>query len=219
MFWAGVVFYNDGPAWLERTLLSAKASGVKTIAIDGAYKEFLVCDTTGTLKYYSTDGCLDVAKKLADICIESPAGGWPEQSDKRTRYFKAAPPGSFLFVLDADEVLRPCRLDAALLADDVYRVMLCPEQFSSVRLYRIYEDLEYLYQHCRIYHTRQHTAGQLETGMVAAAHTPLNGTRKILVDADGKQVWYDHYKEERPTWRKELKQKFYLNRRELKYGY
>lgn len=219
MIFAGLIYYNDGPSVLEHSIRAAHAAGLKVIAIDGAFKEFLACGIPDGFKYYSTDGCLETARQLADLHIEAPIGGWEDQASKRTRYFRETPIGDFVFTYDSDEAIRPCIIDQAVLTEDVYRIMLCPEMFSSVRLYRVFDDLIFKYQHCRTYRAKQHEEGKLDSGMVAAAHTPLNAMRKILLDSEGKQVWFDHYRDERPQWRKDLKVRFYESRREKQYGY
>lgn len=95
MITACVIFYNDQPL-LEECLKSLK--NVNIVAIDGAFTDF------PHDKPYSTDGSLEVAKKYADVVVETDIP-WATQVDKRNEYLKYVPDGDTVIVIDADEEL------------------------------------------------------------------------------------------------------------------
>jgi len=221
----GLIFYNDTPELLRHCLENLKATGFPIIAIDGAFKEFLAGDKSGALKPYSTDGSRELAEKYASIVIDGPADGWENQAEKRNQYLDKVAEGEFIFVIDADEIIYPFTLMADL-SDDVYKVIEHRfetedkfEPMSTLRVYRKYFDLRYLYQHCRLYRTRQHNPKNLESGLVAAAHHPENIKKRFLMDVYGNRVAFNHIKYARSPERRELKAAYYKTREEAKLGY
>jgi hypothetical protein len=220
MNYAGVIFYNDGPELLELSLLALKRNGFFIIAIDGAFTEFPLAKDE---KVYSTDGCLDVARKYANQVIEVPAQGWYDQATKRTRYIRETPTGSYIWAIDSDEPMRP--FDSIIpMTQDVYRIMENRfyedghiEFFSTVRVYKVYEDLAYKYRHCNIYRMKGHVEGQIFTGLVTQAKSDVNATRPILTDLAGQQIIIDHYRNRRSKGRQEQKELFRKIRKENEY--
>lgn len=68
------------------------------MAVDGAFADFQHD------KPYSTDGCLDIARKYADILIETDRA-WNTQILKRNRYMTLENPNDFYLIIDSDEKL------------------------------------------------------------------------------------------------------------------
>lgn len=212
------IFWQDGPALLQESLRAMKANGLKVIAIDGCYKEFMKFGQID--KPYSTDGCIDVAKAEADVFLECPADGWDDQPTKRNAYVQLIPVGNYMWVIDADEMVRKCRIDFGL-KEDVYRILesrMLSEghrvQMTTVRIYKKYSDLGYKYQHSRIYRLDNHKEGDLASGLVVRAVEPHNMTYPILKDMDNQFVTIDHYNYKRTDERRRQKQNFYRMRKE-----
>lgn len=221
--YAGVIFWNDGPEILERSLKSLKDCGFKIIAIDGIFREMLKIDPS--LPTTSTDGCIDVAKKYADLYVEGPKEGWESQVAKRNVYVKETPDGSYFWAIDADEVMRSFNLSREI-SDDVYRISEhrimengSRKTMHTIRTYRKYPDLCYNYQHCRIYRMSQHDPSNMDSGLVVKAQGGKNMTYPVLFDDNNRPVQLDHYRQWRSKERYLLKQKFYAMREEAKYGY
>ena len=214
---AGVIFYNDGPKILEKCLMSLVKAGIKPIAIDGAFKDFPRLEGE---EFYSTDGCLEVAKEHSWKVIESPVHGWQDQVHKRNAYLEACPIGSYLMYIDADEILRQENVDLLHhLNEDAYRIIEHRHEsneyvrnMTSVRIYKIYNDLRYKYQHCRLYRLNNHIESDIDSGLVCKAHGEIN--MKTLL-----HISFDHYKFLRPKIRVDQKEKFYKERFESTYGY
>jgi hypothetical protein len=217
---AGIIFFNDTPELLEKCMIALKANGFKIVAIDGAFQEFPLAKGE---KYYSTDGCLDVAWKYADINIESPIGGWFNQATKRTQYFKAVPLYSYVFSIDADEIMQPFSWDFEL-TEDVYRIKQkrfhedgTTLMLGTVRGYKVYPDLEYLYRHCTIYRTSQHKEGDLESGLVTRAKGSINPTRPMVKDKAGNFLIIHNRQDLRSERRRAQKKEYKEKRKEWDY--
>jgi len=221
--WAGVIFWNDGPELLGKSLKALKGNGFKIIAIDGIFQEMLKVDPA--LPIASVDGCMELARNLADVFVPSPAEGWIDQPTKRNVYMKAVKPGEYVWAIDADEIMRPFQLGTPL-EKDVYRINEhrlyedgVENVFSTIRTYKIYPDLRYKYQHCRIYRLDQHKPELVDSGLITKAKGGKNQTYPMIMDAIGTPVIIDHYRKWRPKERFELKKKYYEIRGEKKYGY
>lgn len=223
MIHAGVIFYNDGPEMLQKSLMALKENGLNIIAVDGAFREFI--EHERDLPAYSNDGCIDVAKAYANTYIPAPDGGWMYQQDKRNAYVLTIPDGEYFFVIDADEILHPFRLGPNSLAEDSYKLMENRhnergpvQRLNCTRVFKKYPDLVYKYQHCRIYRGDQHQPRDLESGLVSRAS--LNNIRApFLLDAEGERVWFDHRCDLRTLERKRQKQNYYRMREERKMVY
>jgi hypothetical protein len=218
--WAGVIYYNDGPEMLEICLKAVLACNIKIVAVDGAFKEF------PHENHRSTDGCREIAKSLSTVHIEAlPDRPWNDQAEKRNQYFQAIPINDYCFVLDADEVLRPFDATKIHFNKNIYRVMMHSDsakkkEFSTIRVYRIYEDLRYLYQHCRLYRTTLHDPQRdMESGCVVSAHGPNNMIHPLLIDERGDRVFFDHFNHLRPEDRIKMKDEYYNKRQEASMGY
>lgn len=214
--YAGIIFYNDTPEMLRECLTALKACQITTIAIDGAFREFLAEDITGKLKPYSTDGCIEVARELADYYMPALPWCWYDQPQKRSAYLHLVPDGSHLLVIDADEIMQPGIISHDNLTDTM-RVMLSPESFSSVRVYKTKPYLKYLYRHCSMYDMTRHILNNFESGSIVQAHSLSNAEKPILKYTNGKPVTLLHKKADRSPERKQVKEKFYLNRKETYY--
>jgi hypothetical protein len=215
MIYVATIFYNDGPELLERAFKSFKACGAQIIAIDGAYEEFPKYNG----KVYSTDGCIDVAKKYATINVAAKFGGWQDQAEKRTQLFRVLSPGESVIVVDADEIMKPCTLpneapmDIGLIGVNTQGGSMA--KYLSVRVFKVYEDLVYLYQHCRVYRLNEHFPEQsIESGVKVSSHLPENLMRPKLLDTEGKVVEVDHFINFRPDERKQKKEQYYRMRKE-----
>jgi hypothetical protein len=218
--YAGVIFYNDDPYYLEKCLVALRDNNIKPICVDGAFGNF---PTTGT--FYSNDGCIGMAKKLAEIFIPCPEGGWKSQVDKRNEYFKACPVGEYIIVIDADEVMQKVGGFEAM-TEDVYTIMENRYEKSTefktwggIRVYKVYEDLRYCYQHCRTYRMSQHDQKDIDSGLLVCAHGAMNDSRPVLKDWSGRPVTIDHYKYIRTPERMRAKEDFYKLRKEAELGY
>ncbi len=219
--YAGVIYYNDSPGLLESCFKALKANGFKIIAVDGAFKEFPLLPNE---KYYSTDGCIDVVRKYADIHVSAPKDFWFNQAVKRNQYFKHTPIGSYCFSIDADEIMQPFSWDGIELTEDVYRIKQkrfhedgTTLMLNTVRGYKMYDDIEYRYRHCTIYRTRQHKEGDLESGLVTSAKGRMNKTRKSLVDKNGDTMLIHNRQDLRPKKRQHQKESYKANRKEWEY--
>ena len=216
------IFFEDGPALLEESLKAMKAIGWKVIAIDGAYQEFMKYGQIE--KPYSTDGCIDVARSLADLYVPCPTEGWFDQPTKRNEYVKNVPVGDYFHAIDADEVIEKCTFDFGV-EEDIYRMIenrwlhdVRPRMMDTIRTYKKYPDIGYKYQHSRTYRLDQHKEGDLESGLlVQAANLSNNMQRPLLKDLYGKDVMIQHYNFKRSLDRKRQKQNFYRMRKEGSY--
>jgi hypothetical protein len=216
--YAGVIFFNDGPELLSDCLMALKANGIKSICVDGAYSNFPL--GKDEIAEHSTDGCLEVANRLGWKVEIAPAGGWSSQVEKRNVYFEKCPSKKHLIVLDADEVLRPIAKDFEVPAGDAFKITECRwanadncQMIEAIRLYKVYSDLRYIYQHCRVYRTNLHNTKILDSGIVTKAHGYPNTSR------DKVPIIFDHYRFKRPAERMKRKREFYGSRGEKQYGY
>ena len=224
-FWACVIFYNDTPELLEKCLSAIKKNNLKLITIDGAFKEFLVNDQSGLLKPFSTDGTIEIAKKYSDIFVEAPPEGWENQAQKRNKYVELVPTDSYFIIIDADEILTPF-ISYADLSQDIYRIVehryTAENVFTSmstIRVYKKYNHLRYMHQHCRIYDMRFIKEFDIEAGLLVSAKNPENQKKQFLVDCYGERVEIHHLKYSRSPERLGLKEAYYLKREEAEHGY
>lgn len=219
--YAGLIFYNDTPDLLQKSLVALKDSGLQVIAIDGAYREFMDQDRTGQAKWYSTDGCIDVARAQASLYIPAPPWGWTDQAHKRSEYMQLIPDGDFVLIMDGDEILHKCEIDPGKFTDDVYALNMYRADgefaYKSIRIYRIYPDLKYQYQHCRIYRMRMHDPKYIQSGCVTKAQGGLNALRKVAMDAKGEPIAFTHHPEWRPQDRQDQKARYKQQRKEREY--
>lgn len=215
-----LIYFNDGPKMLEDSIMAMKRANLEVVTVDGAYREF------PHERHFSTDGCTDVAKSLASIHIDAPKGRpWDDQAEKRNTYFEAIDTGDYGIVIDADEMLLPCDFKKIQLTEPIYRIMLISVStkrvhFSTVRVYKKYPDLKYLYQHCRIYRADQHFPEKdMESGVQVSAHSGKNGKYPILGCHTGGEVTIEHLCHQRPEERLKDKTAYYQTRAEAKMGY
>lgn len=213
---AGVIFYNDTPKLLERSLVAIKACGIDIIAIDGSFREFP--KATGE-KYYSTDGCIDIAKKYADLYIPAPKWEWTDQAHKRSTYFQLIPDGDFCLILDGDEFLHPCEIDTSLWNEDIYMCNLHRSidggYTNSIRIYRVHTDLKYMHQHCRVYRIFNHDPEKgIQSGGVVQAH---GNNVPLAHDKSGRPICFTHSPELRPKDRQAQDDIYMANRKEQTY--
>ena len=87
--------FNEGQ-YLEESLKSIRDYVDKIVIVDGAYRKF-------PHKFpFSTDGTLRIAKKYADIIIET-SKAWRSEIFKRNQYL-AGEPGDIYFQIDGHEI-------------------------------------------------------------------------------------------------------------------
>lgn len=192
--WAGIIFYDDKVELLQATFDSVKRAGCKIVAVDGAYAEFPLEKHE---KPWSTDGCLDLARKEADVVIEA-SKCWSNQMEKRTQYIKAIPPGEYCFYIDSDEVLEGGLIDKNNLERDRYSLSFYETLESGkvrettskhFRFFKVYEDMEYKHRHFLLYRTSR----------IKEPTDPSSGfqTRDLfpqfLKSVDGKGMSIAHY--------------------------
>lgn len=205
MIYATVIFYNDTPELLKRCLESAKYAGLKVIAIDGAFQEFAFAEGE---KFYSTDGCYEMAERCAMSMIRTPTTGWKDQIEKRNEYFKVVKPGNYVFVLDADEEIVKCKIKQDL-TDDIYKVFLYDPVNDNLtlspRIFKVYEGMEYRERHCSIFSGNFKVTNYLD---VASA--------KVLTCDNGVYVRVNHLHHMRPKVRIEQSNLYKQNREEQK---
>lgn len=209
---ASIIFYNDTPELLEKSLKAIKASNIDIIAIDGAFREFPKSDKE---RYYSTDGCIDIAKKYADLYIPAPKWEWVDQAHKRSTYFQLIPDGDFCIVLDGDEFLHPCEIDPNQWTENIYMCQLhrsADDGWSnSVRIYRIFPDLKYMGQHSRIYRIFNHNPKETVSGSVVQSH---GNNVPLAHDKSGRPITFTHSPELRPAPRQKQDDIYMSNRKE-----
>lgn len=90
------IFYDDGPALLERALSSLKKVTDKILTIDGAYEEFPHED------FRSKEETLKVALAFSDESIRA-TRPWKNEVEKRNAYLKLKSNKDYYIMLDADE--------------------------------------------------------------------------------------------------------------------
>jgi hypothetical protein len=223
--YGGLIFFEDGPELLKTSIRAMKACGLKVIAIDGAFKEFLKMENRDV--YESTDGCIDVAKSEADLFIPCKPGGWDDQAEKRNEYVKATPLHSYFWIIDADEIIRLFNDLKNPLTEDSYRIMESRytkenvvTAMSTVRVYKKYPDLAYKYQHCRVYRMDKHNPQVgIDSGLVTKASSMFNFEKPLIMDSSNIRVTIDHRMYLRPLERNRIKQNYYRTREEMKMGY
>ena len=220
--YCGVIFYNDTPRMLGACLQSIAHNGIKIIAVDGAFREYLKANNV--YRTSSNDGCVEIAKRFASHFIRAKDGGWDDEIEKRNAYLDHVPTGSYCFWLDADEVLP--RFSLPPLEADAYRIteILHKEdggllETPRLRLVKKYDDLVYKYQHCRMYRLSQHVEGDLSSGCVVRSSGSTNSRYPFLCDSAGVQIKFDHFPHKRPKERQEGKERFYKIRAESKLPY
>lgn len=224
MITATVIFYNDGPEMLERALVHLKAHGFFIVAVDGAFQEWM--KVTNTDIPYSTDSCIDVARYYADEFMESPTNGWKDEMSKRNVSIVTVPVGDYFMISDADEVIPEGIFDQDLHAD-VYRMWEHlhrmdgrePSRVSRNRVFKKYDDLAFLYQHCRLYRTKEHDPRDLGSGLVSRSATGLNNRLPFLKTGSGEDAYFDHYPLQRPTIRQDIKKEYAKIRGENAYPF
>lgn len=214
----GMIFYNDGPEMLSEAIQACHNCGLRVIAVDGAFQEFM--KACGTDIPYSTDGCIDVAKAEADLYIPCMEGGWPDQAQKRNEYVKPIENGKYFLVLDTDEFLQECRLRTDYYADWYAPLEKRVKHHGSVRevhqlrMHRKYADLMYLYTHGRIYRTEVHSPSDIMSGLSFTEHPPRGVTYPFLYDGNGRMVTFIHDTTRRSEERRRQKETYYYNRAE-----
>jgi hypothetical protein len=222
--WATVIFYDDPPELLEASLGAIKDNGFKIICADGAFREWLNVEGYPLNKSYSKNGCADVAKKYADIYICAAKFGWLNEMEKRNACIERVPPSEYFWINDADEVLPKFTLPS--LTENVYRVV---ERLHRVngniahqprnRVFKMYLDLQFQYQHCRLYRMGEHYPGRIDTGLVARSSWANNKDIPIIKDDRGIEICFDHYTNKRPKEWSEIKNKYCQIRSENKYPF
>ena len=142
---ACVIFYNDGPELLRACLESLRNQVDQILCIDGAYKDFPHKEP------YSTDGCLQIAKELADEVIEC-STPWENQIVKRNAYLTASKSfKGYLLIIDADEMIQGSFPNAGSCPE--YSIELKAEAYTlnQIRLIKNRKGLEYRDKHCFLY--------------------------------------------------------------------
>jgi hypothetical protein len=145
---ANVIFFQDGPELLKRCLTSIRPHVDSILAIDGAFANF------EHEKPFSTDGCLEVAKELADEVIEV-TEPWCNEIAKRNAYLTLTDPKDYYFLIDADEyVTEPL----PKLTEDFYGCHILNPSDPTLnsftyycRLFRHQEGLRYKRKHSWLY--------------------------------------------------------------------
>jgi hypothetical protein len=220
---ACMIFWNDTPEMLERSMRAVRDNGFSIVAVDGAYREMMA--VAGIKDPTSTDGCLDIASKYAESLVLSPSTGWKSEADKRQACLRHVHVDEYFIISDADEVLRPMMLDT-VVKDDAARMIevlhLADGRTAErplVRMWRRFQDLGYRYQHCRLYHTSQMDEKDINAGLVSRASSSINLKYPILKNADGTQVKFDHFPHTRPIDRQMIKGRYYCERSENQYPF
>lgn len=214
----GMIFYNDGPKMLSEAIQACHNSGLRVIAVDGAFQEFM--KVAGTDTPYSTDGCIDVAKAEADLYIPCPEHGWPDQAQKRNEYVKPIENGKYFLVLDADEFLREHTLrtdydaDWYVLNEKRVRRHGLIRDLHFIRMHKKYDDLRYLYVHYRLYRTDTHNPNDIMSGLSHFEHAPRGIVYPFLYDVNGKIVTFIHDTTLRSEERRRQKESYYFTRGE-----
>ena len=218
-----MIFWNDTPAMLERSMKAVRDNGFDIVAADGAYQEFMaVSDIKDPT---STDGCLDIAAKYAESLILSPPAGWKSEAEKRQACLRHVHVDEYFIISDADEVLRPMMLDAVPTGDAGRMIEVLhlldgrTAERPLVRMWKRFQDLGYRYQHCRLYHLNQMDPADINAGLVSRASSSINLKYPILTNSDGTQVKFDHYPHTRPIERQIQKGHYYVARSENKYPF
>jgi hypothetical protein len=139
-----VIFYNDTPALVERSLRSLRQYCDHVIAIDGAFKDFPHDNPA------STDGSLEVANKYAEVIGAKAA--WSSQMEKRNQYFIGGE-GDYYLILDTDEYITGTLPKAHELTEPAYKIpintngLIC----GTLRLIRHVDGMEYRESHAWIW--------------------------------------------------------------------
>lgn len=110
-----MIFYDDGPELLERSLKSLKKVTDKILAVDGVYREFPHKD------FLSQKASREVVDKLADQVI-TPSKEWYDEPTKRNAYLTLKSTKDYYLMLDADEEVLGDKPTG--LIHPVYRVSL-----------------------------------------------------------------------------------------------
>jgi hypothetical protein len=178
-----IIFYDDGPELLERSLKSLKKVTDKVLAIDGAYREFPHKD------FLSQKASLDVVKSLADQVI-IPEKEWHDEPAKRNAYLKLKSTKDYYLMLDADEEVTGTR--PANLTHPVYRISLSTKR-AGVDLAGYYNRLFRHHVGMRYHLTHNNLILKDGTSLsIPDDHIPICQDIKIF-----------HYPEQRPQGRQE----------------
>lgn len=217
--WACIIFYNDGTKMLKRAIKSCKRAGLKILAVDGKFSAF---DKGNGSHWASTDGCRELAKREADLFVESPEGGWCDkwggQPAKRSVPFEVLEPDDFFINIDADETVARGRVSLDSLR---YEFMTCNVYsmhkkespcILNVRGFRVNKHYRYRFRHNCIYDDRHYARGNMNprTGLVLYKYSML----KPMEIKNGTILQLNHYDDQRPEERKGLDDKFYEDRTE-----
>lgn len=143
-----IIFYNDSPALLERCLKSVRGVCDKLLGIDGAFAGFPM------FKPWSTDGCLDIAKKYCDTVIET-KDPWKSQIDKRNACLTLKNESDYYLIIDSDEYFNG---KMPILKSSAYGINIDnPENNTKneqIRIFRHRHGLKYEERHNWIWHKR-----------------------------------------------------------------
>jgi len=109
----GVCSFFNEVDFLEASLKALKILTHKLVVVDGAYVDF------PHKRPYSTDGSLEIAKRYADMVIETKET-WQDEIEKRNQYL-VGNDGDYYLMVDADEVIEG---NIPKLTKDDYQIML-----------------------------------------------------------------------------------------------
>ena len=188
MIQACIIFFQDGPRLLERCFKSLVGKVDKIVAIDGAFADFKHD------KPWSTDGCLDIARRYADTLIECKEA-WPSQIAKRNSYLTLKNPNDLYLIIDSDEYLKgfidPTLEGEAFALDLIDR----GTPNLQIRLFRHRDGLEYREKHAwvwlgkRIINHPDYTTRWKKIDTCSIIHTPGDrGEYRLTLDNEYVQL-------------------------------
>ena len=190
------IFFDDGPALLERALSSLKKVTDRVLAVDGAYEEFPHTD------FKSQAETMKVAMALADkvVCATRP---WKNEVEKRNSYLTLRLTKDYYFMLDADE--EAVGVKPKNLTQPTYRIKLetkdgniwAPGYYN--RLFRHHKGMSYKDHH---------------NNLVTADGLSLTKPSEAIQIYEGLMI--RHYPGERPEARRQMDGKFEQVRAENK---
>jgi hypothetical protein len=190
------IFYDDGPALLERALTSLRKVTDKILAVDGAYEEFPHED------FKSGPQTLAIAKALADKVI-IPAKPWKNEVEKRNSYLTLKSEKDYYIMLDADEEILGDK--PKNLTQPTYRIKLETKD-GDIWLPCFYNRL---FRHHKGMAYRDH-----HNNLVTTEGLSLTKSIEVIPVYSGLSI--KHYPGERPQARQERDGAFERNRLENK---
>jgi len=206
--YACVIFYNDGIEMLKRCFESCKKAGLPIIAIDGKFREF---EGPSFSNKEHDNFMFDWGKNRKDDILIT-GFEYKDQMEKRNEYLSICKKfdADYCLVIDADEeLINGDKMDWDSLTEDTYMTAMTDSQntnwyLHTIRIHKIYPDLEYRNRHSFLYRTDQIAdPNDLNSGLKKREFKDMYASNR-----NGDSLIIKHYAAERSKVRKQQDQDY-----------